>query len=189
MKKDETILAPTLWRTFRALGNVNRLRCLKAVLKTPAATLEQIAGIVNISEPKASLALRSLQSRGLIASQRSSRWVMYIPDSEPSVQSAKPFLTAVKHALVTAEISEEEISQIAKSYTHPRRINIVRALASEGPISPAELSEQLQISAQALDRHLRKLRSLDVVELSSGMCVLLKPKTKLARDLLRIILA
>lgn len=189
MKKDETLLTPTLWRTCRALGNVNRLRCLKAVLKTPGATVEQIADRVNISEPKASLALRSLQSRGLIASQRSSRWVMYIPDPEPSVQSAKPFLRAVKYALITEEISEEEISQIAKAYTHPRRINIVRALASVGPMQPTELSGQLQISAQALDRHLRKLRSLDVVEFSSGVCVLLKPKTKLAHDLLRIILA
>jgi len=188
MKEVEPTLAPTLWRTFRAVASVNRLRCLKVVLKRPGISVELVAGATCLTEPKVSLALRALQSRGLIAFERRSRWVMYNPGPEPSVRAAKRFLVAMKDALITKEMSEEEIARTAKAYTHPRRINIVRALAFTGPIDPVELASEVQISPQAFTRHLRKLKALGVVHKSERLCALSKPKTKLAHDLLRIVL-
>ena len=64
MKTKEESLSPTLWRTCRVLANPNRVRCLKAVLKCPGRSVEDVAAAVGLTEVKASLALRALQSRG-----------------------------------------------------------------------------------------------------------------------------
>lgn len=111
------------------------------------------------------------------------------PDPDPSVRAAKNFLLAMKDALITRGMAEEEVAQAAKAYTHPRRIDIVRALAFTGAIDPNELSAQLQISSDAFYRHFRLLKALGVVQKTNGTASLLKPQTRLARDLLHIILA
>lgn len=88
MKKNEANLAPTLWRTCRVLANPNRLSCLKAVLKVPGRTVENVADAVGLAESKASLALRALQSRGILSSHRISRWTHYYPEPDASVATA-----------------------------------------------------------------------------------------------------
>ena len=132
MNENSLTLAPTLWRTFRVIASGIRLRCLKVVLKTPECSVEQVAEAVGISEIQSSLALRALQSRGLLASKRQSRWVLYAPDPDVSVMAAKAFLSAMKTALLDSRIDASRIVNAAKAYTHPRRIDIVRAIAQAG---------------------------------------------------------
>ncbi len=181
-------LSPTVWRTCRAIANGNRLRCLKAVLQKPDATVEEIAGTVGLSEPQASLALRSIQSRGLIASRRQSRWVRYSPDPDKSVQTATAFLTALKSALFTEKLSEKRIRHALTAYTHPRRITLVRALAGTATDQLAALSTQTDISLPALHRHLKHLMERGVIENENNRYALAVPKDRLSQELLLIVL-
>ena len=188
MDENSSRLAPTLWRTFRVIANAKRLRCLKFVLKQPDSTVEQVARAVRIPEAKASQALRAIQSRGLVASHRQSRWLRHSPDPDPSVSAADAFLLAMKSALLDERIPEAKIVEAATAYTHPRRIEIVRALAFAGTAEPHALSVQLGISLPALRRHLGNLRRRGVVENANRRYSLSKAKNKLAHDLLLIVL-
>ncbi len=76
-----------------------------------------------------------------------------------------------------------------QAYTHPRRIAIVRAVAHADNLQPADLCEMLDISPEALARHLRKLKALGVVQLTTKGCALAKPGSDFAKTLLRIILS
>ena len=189
MKKKEDSLAPTLWRTCRVLASLNRLRCLKAVLKTPGRTVEDVAAAAGLTEPKTSLALRALQSRGILSSRRRSRWAHYHPEPDSTVATAKPFLDAAKRALVDSRMPEQDVRSAMQAYTHPRRIAIVRAVAHADNLQPADLCEMLHVSPEAMGRHLKKLKTLGVVHLTRKGCALAPPGSDLAKDLLDIILS
>ena len=189
MKTKEESLSPTLWRTCRVLSNPNRLRCLKAVLKSPGRSVEDVAAAVGLTEVKASLALRALQSRGLLSSRRRSRWLHYHPETDPAVVSADLFLDAAKRALVDNRMSEQDFGDAMQAYTHPRRIAIVRAVAHADNLQPADLCEMLDISPEAMARHLRMLKTLAVVQMTKKGCALSSSRSDLAKALLRIILS
>ena len=76
-----------------------------------------------------------------------------------------------------------------QAYTHPRRIAIVRAVAHAENLQPTDLCGMLDISPEALARHLRKLKTLGVVQLTRKGCALEKPGSSLAKALLRIVLS
>ena len=189
MKPKKASLSPTLWRTCRVLANSSRLRCLKAVLKCPGRTVEDVAAAVGLTEDKASLALRSLQSRGLLSSKRRSRWLHYHPETDPAVVSADSFLDAAMRALIDQRMAEQDVGTAMQAYTHPRRIAIVRAVAHADDLQPADLCEMLDISPQAMSRHLGKLTSLGVVLVTKKGCMLSSSRSDLAEALLRIMLA
>ena len=189
MKTKDERLTPTLWRTCRVLASPNRLRCLKAILKAPGRTVEDVAAVVGLTEPKTSLALRALQSRGILSSRRRSRWIHYHPEADPAVVAAELFLDAAKSALVDNRMSEPDFRSAMQAYTHPRRIAIVRAVAHAENLQPTDLCGMLDISPEALARHLRKLKTLGVVQLTRKGCALEKPGSSLAKALLRIVLS
>ena len=188
MKENRAPLAPTLWRTFRVIASEKRLRCLKVVLKTPDCSVEQVAQAVGVSEVQASLALRALQARGLIASRRQSRWVLYAADPEASVVAAQAFLSAMKAALLDSRIEASRIVKAATAYTHPRRIDIVRAIAQADEVDPLGLSVQLGFSPAATFRHLALLEASGVVVDLAGKYALARPRDPLGRALLAIVL-
>lgn len=187
--KEINSLAPSLWRTCRVMASHKRLHCLHTVLRTPGLTVELVAGVTGLSASKASLSLRAIQSRGLISSRRKSRWNLYYSEPEASVKSSKAFLDAVRSAFFTEHLSEAEIVNALKAYTHSRRIDIVRQLAYADFVDFHNFSVKVQISPPALFRHLRYLRIHGVIELEEDSYKLAKPKTDFAHDLLRIILA
>ena len=189
MNSKNAPLAPTLWRTFRVLASPTRLNCLKTVLKQPDSTVKQVAKMVRISEAQASLALRALQSRGLLSARRQSRWVLYTPDADDSVVSAASVLSAMKSALLDDSVAETKIISAVTAYTHPRRVEIVRALAFSEAIEAQTLSPQVGISLPALFRHLDKLIARGVIINTNRKFLISKSKTKLAHDLLLIVLA
>ena len=188
MKKNPQPLSPTLWRTCRVLASPIRLRCLKLVLDNLGITVETVAAGLQITEAKASLCLRALQSRGLLSSTRRSRWLIYSPETDPKVKAAQPFLDAVSTALHSRRISLDNIEKAVTAYTHPRRIVIVRLLNSSGPLNMFMLSDMSDISLPALCRHLQKLVNRQVVSETGNDYALRTPRTALAQALLDIVL-
>ena len=127
--------------------------------------------------------LRALQSRGLLAANRKSRWVFYVPRADASVQHAEPMLAAMKKAIVQDEPREEMAAHLT-AYTHPRRIMIARRLAT-GVARLETLAHDTCISVPACYRHLDKLQSRGVVVVDArGSWKLAHPATGLATALL-----
>lgn len=148
---------PTLWRTCRALANVKRLGCLKAVLAEPALTVGEVAGRVGIAENHVSECLRALQARGLIQARRHSRWVQYVPVSDPLVPCARPLLSALRRAMLKENRPADALVSALTAFTHPRRIVIMSCLQKHRSISAEALARLTGISVTALYRHLGKL--------------------------------
>ncbi len=70
-----------LVQTFRAAGDETRLRILKLVGERPRPT-EELAPLVNLSEPALSRQLRILHEAGLVRPQRNGYYVLYALERE-----------------------------------------------------------------------------------------------------------
>jgi DNA-binding transcriptional ArsR family regulator len=156
-------LTPSLWRTCRVLAGPTRLELLRRILEMPDQCVAELTAAVGLSETRASQELRRLQSRGLVRTERSGRWVRYRPVPDPKVPSAKPILAAMKSAL--AKKSPEGDAQtilVARAFSHERRLKIACALQN-GPAKSKTLGFVTGISGVALARHLRRLKAGGVV--------------------------
>jgi DNA-binding IclR family transcriptional regulator len=179
---------PTLWRTCRVLANPQRLACLKEVLLTPDATVEEIAASVAIPHNKASMGLRALQARGLISVRRQSRWVHYLPEPDLIVPSAAPVLAALRHALVTAPLKEAEILTTLTAFTHPRRLSVLRRLSqNRTPQIEEVLAVATHISPPALWRHLKNLDARGLASRTDDGWMLSPKPSRLAHALLALL--
>lgn len=154
---------PTLWRTCRALANEKRLRCLKVVLSEPGLTVGEVAARLAVAENRACEYLRALQARGLIAARRQSRWVRYVPETDPLVPSARPLMSALRATFDKGTYKEAYMIRVFTAFTHPRRIMIVRQLRRTRALSFDDLVHATSISPQALYRHLDKLADRGLV--------------------------
>ena len=150
-------LNPTLWRTFRTLTEKNRLSCLLFVIEHPGAIVKDVADSTGLMQHATSLMLRSLQSRGLLSTQRAGKFIHYFPIPDDQVPTAYPLLHAMSEALVDQKLQAPEIRRIMTAFTHPRRIEIARVLEIS-PMSDIALSACTRISLPAVKRHLDKLR-------------------------------
>jgi len=182
---DPWLLQPTLWRTCRVLANETRLRILAQIMRAGPAHVAGIMQSCGLSEPKASQHLRLLQSRGLLAATRISRYVSYDAKPDPSVGHAADFLEAMRASLRRRETPAEQIRAFT-AFTHPRRILIVRALA-EKAMDGVGLAGTCHISLPALHRHLRKLERRGLVRCPTRGDYELVPGLRgLPHDLLRM---
>ena len=152
----EAALNPTLWRTCRVLANRVRLRMLGVLFRQGELPVSAVAGAVGVSAVLASLYLRSLSARGLLAARREGRWVFYRPAADPSVRVAADLLQALDSAFASKRDPTKEIFRQATAFTHPRRVQIVRALAN-GAMAMDALARNTAIGRFALRRHLAKL--------------------------------
>lgn len=153
---------PTLWRTCRVLANARRLTCLRVVIDSPGTSVAEIAEAVGIAAPTASIELRALQARGLIAAHRESRWVRYFPEPDPLVPSAGPVLQALTCALKAEEPLETIMKQVT-AFTHPRRLLVIKFLQRKSPLDILSLATQCKMSVPAAFRHVRKLVDRKIV--------------------------
>ena len=177
-------LAPTLWRTCRVLACPRRLAVLSAVIAQGPVCVKEVARICRMPENTATQYLRALQARGLLAANRQSRWVYYVPRADPSVQHAEVILVAVTKAFAHDEPADVMVAGLT-AYTHPRRLAMVRRLAVGAAPVPA-LAQDTGISAPACYRHLEKLQSRAVVSVDlSGNWSLARPAPGLATTLLQ----
>lgn len=177
---------PTLWRTCRVLANARRLTCLRLVIEFPGASVAEIAKAAGIAAPTASVELRALQARGLIAAHRESRWVRYFPEPDLLVPSAGPVLRALTRAFKQGEPLEAVMKQVT-AFTHPRRLLVIQCLQRKTPLDILSLAAQCKMSVPAAFRHVRKLVSRGIVAHGDDAVALLGQTATINRAMFALI--
>jgi DNA-binding transcriptional ArsR family regulator len=148
------VLQPTAWRTCRVLANSNRLKMFALLVREPGLTVSAAATRVRVSLPLASLYLRALEARGLLASKRTGRWVTYQVSGGNS--AVGPLVSAMRSSTKRNGKFVQSTFKLATAFTHPRRIDVFRALMNR-PQTMKELKVATRIPGRALLRHLQKL--------------------------------
>lgn len=177
------VLAPTLWRTCRVLANRVRLRILGKLFEHPGQTVSAIGARLRLSRPVASRYLRELNARGLIAAQRSGKWVFYRPNADQSVRGAAALLRALKKTFDAEQQPIETIFRQVTAFTHPRRLMIMQALRFHSHTF-SSLRTETGLPERALSRHLRKLKNRGYVVISQNRYRCSMPNNALSRILL-----
>ena len=149
---------PTLWRTCRVLANRKRLQTLALLIRQPNQTVSTVAERMSLSVPAASQYLRALEARGLLTCRRVGRRVEYRPSAGTSEGAAQEIVKALRLVFRRRAQPIEAIFKLATAFTHPRRIEVFRALTN-GADSFAKLQAATHIPARALSRHLAKLEA------------------------------
>ncbi|HZE56257.1 MAG TPA: helix-turn-helix domain-containing protein [Chthoniobacterales bacterium] len=149
---------PTLWRTCRVLANRKRLQILALLIRQPNQTVSAIAERMSLSMPAASQYLRALEARGLLTCRRVGRRVEYRPSPGTGEGAADEIVKALRVAFRQRVRPIEAIFKLATGFTHPRRIEVFRALTNRGD-SFGHLQAATNTPARALSRHLAKLEA------------------------------
>jgi DNA-binding transcriptional ArsR family regulator len=153
---------PTLWRTCRVLANRKRLQILALLARESRQRVSSVALRLELPLAVASQYLRALEARGLLIVQRVGRRVEY--RMAPAKTDARhelvvPLRAALRHDTPAVE----RLFALATAFTHPRRIEIFRALTTT-PQSLGQMQAATRISVRALVRHLAKLQARGFVE-------------------------
>ena len=156
-------LQPTLWRTCRVLANRKRLQILALLSRQPNQTVSMVAGDMRLSLPAASQYLRALEARGLVTCRRVGRRVEYRLSPATTENAAGEILAALRLAFRRRGQPIEALFKLATAFTHPRRIEVFRAVKS-GAVTFGKLQTATHISARALSRHLAKLEARGFVK-------------------------
>lgn len=152
------------------MANRKRLHTLALLIRKPNQTVSVVAGRMSLSVPAASQYLRALEARGLLTCRRLGRRVEYRPAAGTGEGAAGKIINALRLVLSRRTQSVETIFKLATAFTHPRRIEMFRALTN-GADSFARLQNATHIPAQALSRHLRKLEARGLVKKELGRYV------------------
>ncbi|HKP05421.1 MAG TPA: helix-turn-helix domain-containing protein [Chthoniobacterales bacterium] len=176
---------PTLWRTCRVLASRKRLQMLACLIRHPGQTVSAVAQQTRLSMPAASQYLRALETRGLLTCRRVAKRVEYRPAPATSDSAGAEIVDALRLAFGRGEQPADAIFKLATAFTHPRRIEVFRAL-KKGAASFAKLQAATHISARALARHLSKLKSRGFVKREKQIWMLNVPRHPLARALARL---
>lgn len=179
-------LHPTVWRTCRVLSSESRLKLLWKLFQEGEGSVTSLGKALGLPEPLASRYLRALNARGLISSQRRKKYVFYRPEANPEVEHAERMLTTLRNGY-DRFMPLSLVAHQMTAFTHPRRIDIVRAL-NAGACDEAQLSIRTHISPQALYRHLKKLLGRGFIEKTGGEVRLRSQTDELAEVLLNIAL-
>jgi DNA-binding transcriptional ArsR family regulator len=156
--RDAGALQPTLWRTCRVLANRLRLKMLGAIVRRPGQTVSAVAKQFHVRVGVASEYLRALEARSLLIARRNGRWVQYEPANGESEEPRHRLGAAVSAELKKGGKVAEKVFRLATAFTHPRRIEVYRALRG-GPATLSELKQATRIAERALLRHLEKLNA------------------------------
>ena len=161
---------PTLWRTCRVLANRKRLQILTLLIREPNQTVSAVAERMSLSMPAASQYLRALEARGLLTCRRVGRRVEYRPSAGMGDGAAQEIVKALRLVFRRRAQPIEAIFKLATGFTHPRRVEIFRALAN-GADSFAKLQAATNMPARALSRHLAKMEARGFVKNEIALCV------------------
>jgi DNA-binding transcriptional ArsR family regulator len=176
-------LQPTLWRTCRVLANHTRLKIFALLSDDSAQTVSSVALRLELSLAVASQYLRSLEARGFLSARRVGRRVEYRLKvlSDGGHELVQPLLSAVRRDAG----SFETIFGLCTAFTHPRRIEVFKALRAR-PRTLSELHDLTRISSLALRRHLRKLEARGFVACQAGIYSATASRGALGRALARL---
>jgi len=158
-RKDE--LAPTLWRTCRAMMNPLRLRLLRMVFDhDDSYTVTDFARALGVEQSTATIYLRQLNARGLIGVRRQRIKVFYNTDPDRSLPEALAIRETMRK-LFSGSLTDEWVSEvmtILRAFSHFNRLAMLERLF-RGPATLAELSEAAGVCVKSLYHHLRFLNS------------------------------
>ena len=149
-------------------------------------TVSQVSQDMRVSLAATSEYLRMLNARGLLCATRKGRRVSYQAEADRAVPHAAILLQAFKETLQVRPSRIDEAFADLTGFTHPRRIQIVRAI-TQGPISASALAHRIGISARSARRHLHKLHARGYVMRRGNHFDKADPKTPLARALIRLV--
>jgi DNA-binding transcriptional ArsR family regulator len=150
----KTGLQPTLWRTCRVIANRTRLKMFGMLVDHPGLTVSQVARRMGIGGPLASEYLRALNARSLLVPVRQGLWVHYRPATSQEVD--QPLAPVLRMKFSGGRKPVDLIFRLATAFTHPRRVEILRALKQK-PHTLAELRAVTGVPRSSLLRHLDKL--------------------------------
>lgn len=176
---------PTLWRTCRVLANRKRLQTLALLIRQPNQTVSAVAERMSLSMPAASQYLRALEARGLLTCRRVGRCVEYRPSAGTSEGTAEELVKALRLVFRRRAQPIEAIFKLATGFTHPRRIEVFRALTN-GAHSFAKLQAATNFPARAVSRHLAKLEARGFVKNEMALYVAALQRHPFGRVLARL---
>jgi DNA-binding MarR family transcriptional regulator len=167
------------------LANRQRLRILGLLAHEPELGVSTIAQRLELPTPIASLYLRALEARGLLKVRRRGGRVSYrLPT--PAEASASGRLVAALRAGFRRDLGfGAHVFRCATAFTHPRRVELYRALRS-GMDSQEALCRQTRASRTAVVRHLAKLEARGFVRSGRGRWLATHPPDALSRVLARL---
>jgi len=176
---------PTLWRTCRVLANRKRLQTLALLRRQPNQTVSAVAERMSLSMPAASQYLRALEARGLLTCRRVGGRVEYRLSAGTSGGASGDIIKALRLVFPRGARSIEPIFKLATAFTHPRRIEVFRALIS-GADTFAKLQAATHLPTRALARHLAKLAARGFVKNEMARYVATSPRHPFGRALARL---
>jgi len=159
---------------FRALASPVRIRMLRVLTVLGETSVNELAEATRILPCTASFHLRVLTSSGFLWRRRSGSLVYYDLAGNPSSGVTRVLLDLLRdvfqgvryrNARRVAECDQKKSREYSDSalfacftgLTHPRRLQIVREIDSQGTASSDLLVYRLHMSPQACLRHLSKL--------------------------------
>jgi len=173
----------SLWKTCRVLANKTRLDILRTLLRGAELCVLDIARVESLTEVVASQHLRILHEDGFLQLERKSKWVFYRAEKPLKGSYAEFFFDLLKKNLIFGNTQAEDLIHLFTAFTHPRRIDIAKALLQKNH-TPEELISACDISGQALYRHLDKLTSREFVIQKRDVYQIIRYRTGLRNILL-----
>ena len=182
-------LRPTVWRTARALANVNRLKFLRAVFAAKGTKgVSVLADELGLSIPTASVYLRALNARGLISVVRAGPHVYYGTGSDRSLPTAVQIQKSFARLFALSQLPKDwkdRLIPILRAYSNPRREALVRILRTIQPIGYSGLYQASGLCETSFLRHLGILTAAGiVVRNKNGFYTLAKPSNSLSATFL-----
>ena len=161
MRSEQVKLAPTLWRTCRAMMNPLRLRLLRMVFDhDDAYTVTDFAKALGVEQSTATIYLRQLNARGLIGVRRQRIKVFYNTQPDRSLPEALAIRETMR-TLCSGQMSEgwvSEILTVLRAFSHFNRLAMLERLF-DGPATLDDLSDAMGVCVKSLYHHLRFLHS------------------------------
>jgi predicted transcriptional regulator len=181
---DHFLLASHAVANLPRAGKSKTRQIVAFVFRNPRQTVSFISNEVQLPLPVSSNYLRSLEARGILTVQRIANRVKCSPATGETATS-KNLVIALRKIFWSKNEAVDMIFKTVTAFTHPRRVEIYRALQSGG-LSFEQLRNRTNISTPALRRHLNKLKSRAFVVLESNRYIPRQRTDALAQELARM---
>jgi len=180
-------LQPAFWRTCRTIANHTRLKMFGLLIEEPNQTVSAMAQRLHKPLSLTSEYLQALEVQGLLTAHRTGRYVRYRLNlnSAPNGGHGSDLVAALRKTYQREANPVGTIFRLATAFTHPRRLEIVRALHS-GARTVDQIQVVTRISGWALLRHLGKLEERGFVISRRGLYTLVDRPDGLGRQLARL---
>lgn len=169
-----------LVRLFRALANRDRIRILRLLAVLGERGVSEIARALGRKGSRVSSHLGILAASGILWRRRSGRTVGYRLAERPGNPVTAAALSALRKAFGSVSgtdakcvadadpvdsptSSDAALFACFTAFTHPRRLQLLRFLARQGPSGLEALASSLAMSPRACLRHLAKLSARGLV--------------------------